>query len=56
MQDLWQAHYQIFLNIFLKEFIELNITTDTVIKNMKLAELNINIVTVFFDTQTLKMV
>ena len=31
------------------------VNTDTVIKNVKLAELNINIATVFLNTQTLKM-
>ena len=25
VQDLWQAYYQIFLIIFLKEFLELNV-------------------------------
>ena len=55
-QDLWQAHYQILSIIFLKEFIKLNVNTDTVIKNVKLTELNINIGTVFLNTQTLKMI
>ena len=50
VQDLWQAHYQILLIIFLKEFIKCNVNTDTIIKNMKLAELNINTVTVFLNT------
>ena len=31
-QDLWQAHYEILLIIFLKEFIELNVNTNTMIK------------------------
>ena len=31
-QDLWQAHYQIFSLTFLKEFIELNVNTDTIKK------------------------
>ena len=52
---LWQTLYQILLIIFLKEFIKLNANTDKMIKNMKLAELNIYIVTVFLDTQTLKI-
>ena len=47
VQDLWQAHYQILSTDFLKEFIELNANTDIVIKNVKLVELNISIVTVF---------
>ena len=40
-QDLWQAHYQILSIIFLKEFIELNVNSNT----MKLVELNISIET-----------
>ena len=56
MQDLWQAHYQILLIVFLQEFIKLNINTDTMIKNLKLAELNINIATVFLNTKTLGMI
>ena len=38
-QDLWQAHYQILSIIFPKEFIKLNVNTDTIIDNMKLAKL-----------------
>ena len=45
-QDLWQTHYLIFSIIFLKEFIELNVNTDMMIKNVKLAELNISIATI----------
>ena len=39
-QVLWQAHYQILSIIFLKKFIKLNANTETMIKNMKLAELS----------------
>ena len=39
-QDLWQAHYQILLIILLKEFIKLNVNTDTMIKNVKLMKIN----------------
>ena len=39
-QDLWQGHYQILLITFLKEFIELNVNSNTAIKNVKLTELN----------------
>ena len=56
VQDLWQAHYQILSIIFLKEFTKLNVNTDTIIKNVKLAELNIGIATVFLNTQTLKII
>ena len=41
VQDLWQIHYQILSIIFLKEFIELNVNTDMMMKNVKFAELNI---------------
>ena len=53
VQDLWLAYYQILEIIFLKEFIKLNVNIDTMIKNVKLAELNINIGTFFLNTQTL---
>ena len=53
-EDLWQAHYQILSIIFLKEFIELNVNLDTMIKNMKHVELNISIATVFSNIQTFK--
>ena len=36
--------------IFLKEFIELNVNFDILIKNMKIVELFISIATVFFNT------
>ena len=45
-QDLWQAHYQILAIIFLAEFIELNVNTNMMIKNVKLVELSISIATV----------
>ena len=46
-QDLWQSYYQIFPIMFLKELIKLNVNVDTMIKNVKLAELNISIATAF---------
>ena len=55
-EDLWQAHYQILSKIFLKEFIKLNVNTDTITKNVKIAELNISIATLFLNTQILKMI
>ena len=45
-QDLWQAHYQILSIIFLKKFIELNVNTDMMIKNVKLVELTTSIATI----------
>ena len=53
VQDFWEAHYQILSVIFLKEFIKLNISTDSD-KNVKHAELNAKIVTVFLNTEILK--
>ena len=46
-----KAHYQILLITFLKvlkEFIELNVDSEMMIKNLKLVELNKSISTVFF--------
>ena len=37
-QNVLQAHYQILSIIFLKEFIKLNVNTDTMIQNVKLSE------------------
>ena len=37
---MWQVHYQILPIIFLKEFIELDVNTDMMIKNVRLSELN----------------
>ena len=55
-QDLWQAHYQILSITFLKEFIELNVNTNMMIKNVRLAGLNISIATVFLNIQVLKVI
>ena len=55
-QNLWQAHYQILSIIFLKEFMELNANMDMMIKDLKLVELNISIVTVFLNIQNLEMI
>ena len=46
-QDLWQAHYKILLIILLMEFIKLNVSTDTMIKKVKLVDLNTKIASVF---------
>ena len=54
-QYLWQAHYQMLLIIFLKKILKLNVNANTMIKNVKLAELNTKIASVFLDTQTLKI-
>ena len=49
-QHLSQTHHQILSIIFLKEFIELNVNLDKMIKNVKHLEVNISIVTVFLNT------
>ena len=56
VQKLWQVYYQILLRILLKESIKLNLSTDTIIKKVKLAKLNTKIVTTFLNTQTLRMI
>ena len=55
-QDLWQAHYQNLSIVFPTEFIKLNVNTKTMFKNVKFAEFNRTIVTVFLNMQTLKMI
>ena len=49
-QDLWQAYYQILSITFLKEFIELNVNMDMVMKNMKHLELRMSKSTFFLNT------
>ena len=56
VKDLWQAHYQIVSITFLKELIELNVNSVTMVKNVKHVELNISIAAVFMNTQILKMI
>ena len=55
-QDLWRANYQILSIILLKEFIKSNVNMDTMIKNVKLVELNTKTATTFLNTKTLKMI
>ena len=40
----------------MKKIIKLNVNIDTIIKTIKLVELNINFATVFLNTQTLMMI
>ena len=56
VQDFWQAHYHVLSIIFLKEFMKLNVNTDTMPKYAKLMELHMNYASVFLNTQTLKMI
>ena len=52
--DFWQVHYQILLIILLMEFINLNVNTNTVIKNVKHGELNTMTAIFVLNTQTLR--
>ena len=47
-QDLWQTHYQILSIIFLTEFIELNVNKDTMIKNVRLVNIQYKYCDCFF--------
>ena len=53
--DLWKAHCQILSIIFLNEFIQLHVNSN-VLKNVRLVELNMSIVTVFLNTQILRTI
>ena len=55
MQDLWAVNDQTLSIIYEKEFITVNVSSDIMIKNEKLVELNKSIVTVFLNT-ALKMI
>ena len=48
-QDLWQAHYQ----ILLKEFTELNVNANMMIKNVKLVQKNSKMAKALLNTQAL---
>ena len=52
VQYLWQVHYKILSIILLKEFIELNVNSDTMIKNVKHVKVKASIATIFLNTQT----
>ena len=56
VQDLWQAHYQIWSIILLREFIKLNINMGMIITHVKSVELNSKILNAVSNTQTLKMI
>ena len=55
-QDLLEVHYQILSIIFPNEFIELNVNSDTMMKNVKHVELNISTTTAFLNTQIINMI
>ena len=48
-QELWQAHYQ----ILLKEFTELNVNANMMIKNVKLVQKNSKMAKALLNTQAL---
>ena len=48
-QNLWQAHYQTLLIIFLNEFIKLTANMDTKIKTVKLFKLKTKVVNAAFN-------
>ena len=48
-QDLWQDHYQ----ILLKEFTELNVNANMMIKNVKLVQKNSKMAKALLNTQAL---
>ena len=52
VQDLWQTRYEILLIILLKKFIKLNVNKETMIKNVRLEELNTKFATAFLNTET----
>ena len=55
VQDAWQAIYQILL-ILQKEFINLDVDTDIITKNVERVELNTKIVSAVLNTKTLKLI
>ena len=48
-QELWQAHYQ----ILLKEFTELNVNANMMVKNVKLVQKNSKMAKALLNTQAL---
>ena len=56
MQHLWQAHYQILLIIWLKEFTKIKCKNEHFDKKCKTLALNRNIVIAFLNTQTLNTI
>ena len=51
-QELWQAHYQ----ILLKEFTELNVNANMMIKNVKLVQKNSKMAKALLNTQALQKI
>ena len=51
-QDLWQDHYQ----ILLKEFTELNVNANMMIKNVKLVQKNSKMAKALLNTQALQKI
>ena len=53
-QDLWQTHYRILSMIFLKEFIELNENSDTLIKKCETCGIKYTYSDCFFEYTNVK--
>ena len=51
-QELWQAHYQ----ILLKEFTELNVNANMMVKNVKLVQKNSKMAKALLNTQALQKI
>ena len=52
MQDLWQAHYQIFLIILLKKLDKLNVNMNIIMKNVEHVKLNTKIVSAVLNAES----
>ena len=55
-EDLWQAHCQNLSMIFLKEFIELNVSTDTMIKKCETCRIKYKHCDCFLEYANFKMI
>ena len=53
---LWEANYEILPQYFLMEVVEINVNAGMTIKNTRVVELVISIMTVSLNTQILKMI
>ena len=51
-QELWQAHYQ----ILLKEFTELNVNANMMVKNVKLVQKNSKMAKALLNTKSLQKI
>ena len=54
MQDLWQVLYQMLLMIFLKEFVELNVNLDKMIKKCETCRIEYKYYNCFLEYTSFK--